>query len=107
MLTKFLNAFAKLLRFTPTVQGTATASTTSAPRSSQISDLLIPEPNGADLLWLGPTTECVCGNNVFHALIWFTDDREIGGYFTEMVCAFCGSLIRGATPVDTEVLPND
>lgn len=55
---------------------------------------------GSDLLFMGPMTECVCGNSVFHALIWFADDRTIGGYFTEMVCASCGALIRGATEVD-------
>jgi len=52
---------------------------------------------------MGPTMECVCGNNVFHALVWFNDEREIGGWFTEMACAFCGAPIRGATPVDGEV----
>jgi len=89
-------------RCTRTAQGIATASTTSG-TSSAITDLLILEPGGADLLFMGPTMECVCGNNVFHALVWFNDEREIGGWFTEMACAFCGSLIRGATPVDGEV----
>jgi hypothetical protein len=46
---------------------------------------------------------CACGNEVFHALIWFNEEREIGGYFTEMACAFCGSIVRGVTPVDEEV----
>lgn len=87
--------------FMSPARDTATASTTSG--TSSIGDLLVLEPGGSDLLFLGPTTECVCGNNVFHALMWFNDDREIAGWFTEMACAFCGSLIRGATPVDGEV----
>ena len=58
------------------------------------------EPNDSDLLFMGPTTRCVCGGEVFHALVWFAEDRTIGGYFTEMVCAMCGSLIRGATEAD-------
>lgn len=92
----------KLKRSTLTARDIATVSTTSG-TSSVIADLLIPEPGGSDLLFLGPTTECMCGNNVFHALVWFNQDREIAGWFTEMACAFCGSLIRGATPVDGEV----
>jgi len=53
---------------------------------------------GSDLLFLGPTKKCVCGNELFQALIWFDEtDNSIGGYFTEMVCVSCGSLVRGVT----------
>lgn len=65
-------------------------------------DLFTTEESGPDLLFLGPTMRCVCGNEVFHALIWFSDDRSIGGYFTEMKCAFCGALVRGATEADDD-----
>lgn len=92
----------RLKHSTLPVQDIATVSTTLG-TSSAIADLLVLEPGGSDLLFLGPTTECMCGNNVFHALVWFNDEREIAGWFTEMACAFCGSLIRGATPVDGEV----
>jgi hypothetical protein len=68
--------------------------------SAPIYELFEIEPHGSDLLFMGPTSACVCGNNVFHALIWFGHDRTIGGYFTEMVCAMCGSLIRGVTEAD-------
>lgn len=107
MLKKWMRAIANPASHTLSAKGTASANTTLAHSSSPISDLLVVEPGGSDLLFLGPTTECVCGNNVFHALIWFNEDREIGGYFTEMACAFCGSLIRGATAADKEVLPSD
>ena len=52
---------------------------------------------------MGPTDLCTCGNDLFHALIWFDDDRTIGGYFTEMVCALCGALVRGVTEDPDEV----
>lgn len=97
------------LGFTIGAQATAHANTVSEEKqrsSSNISDLFYIEKEGPDLLFLGPTTECICGNNVFHALIWFGEDREIGGWFTEMSCAFCGALLRGATPIDHEV-PSD
>lgn len=54
-------------------------------------------PDGPDLLFMGPTTQCVCGCDLFHALIWFDDDRSIAGYFTEGCCASCGAIIRLAT----------
>jgi hypothetical protein len=88
--------------FTCTAQGTATASTTLG-QARSIVQLLELEPDGTDLLFMGPTRVCACGNEVFHALIWFNEEREIGGYFTEMACAFCGSIVRGVTPVDEEV----
>lgn len=53
--------------------------------------------DGPDLLFLGPTDKCVCGCEVFHALLWFGEEREIAGYFTEMKCAHCGALVRGMT----------
>lgn len=68
-----------------------------------IHDLFYEVPKGPDLMFLGPTVECVCGNRLFYALISFDDDRTIGSYFTEMVCVSCGALIRGATEIDEDV----
>ena len=65
-----------------------------------IYDLFQRQPNGPDLLFMGPTTRCTCGNDLFHALMWFDDDRTVGGYFTEMVSALCGALVRGVTEDD-------
>lgn len=88
-------------RSTTTARPTATASTGSEAVSRAISELFDVEPNGIDLLIFGPTTQCLCGNGVLHALVWMDEDtREIGGYFTEMKCAACGSLLRATTPVD-------
>ena len=70
--------------------------------SQPVYQLFYIEPDGTDLLFMGPTTVCVCGNQVFHALIWFDEYKTIAGYFTEMVCASCGSLLRGATEIDEE-----
>jgi len=53
--------------------------------------------DGPDFLFIGPTDRCMCGGEIFHALVWFGDDREIAGRFTEMICATCGALVRGQT----------
>lgn len=91
-----------LRRLTRGAEEIARANATSA-MAGTVFELFRCDADGHDLLWAGPTTVCLCGNEVFHALIWFNEEREIGGYFTEMMCAFCGSILRGATPVD-EVL---
>lgn len=59
--------------------------------------------DGPDLLFMGPTDRCVCGCDVFHALIWFGEEREIAGYFTEMGCSSCGALVRGVTQDPSEL----
>ena len=69
-----------------------------------IYELFQGHPTGPDLLFMGPTDLCTCGNDLFHALIWFDVDRTIGGYFTEMVCALCGALVRGVTEDPDEVV---
>lgn len=91
----------RLGRSIRTALAIAPASTRQAELSSirPISALFEIEPGGADYLWAGPTHECVCGNNVFHLLVWF-EDREVAGYFTEMICAFCGSIQRAPTLAD-------
>lgn len=56
--------------------------------------------DGPDLLFMGPTKQCVCGSTVFLAVVWFDPDdpeREIAGRFTEMKCVDCGSLVRAVT----------
>ena len=89
-----LAAFLKDIPIAKTGSGT-----TSAVHS--IAELFQVEPGGDDLLWAGPTHECLCGNSVFHVLAWFSD-YEIHGYMTEAVCAFCGSSLRVPTPLDRE-----
>lgn len=46
-----------------------------------------------------PTVECVCGNRIFFAVVWFDDDYEVGGYVTDGLCP-CGVLLTLATPLD-------
>lgn len=96
-------SFARLVRSIRTALVTAPVSTRRAEASSirPISALFEIQPGGADYLWAGPTHECVCGNNVFHLLVWF-EDREVAGYFTEMICAFCGSMQRAPTLADEQ-----
>jgi hypothetical protein len=63
------------------------------------------DTDGPDLLFMGPTKECVCGSTMFHAIVWFdtdSDEREIAGRFTEMACVSCGALVHGVTEDPTE-----
>lgn len=56
--------------------------------------------DGPDLLFMGPTRKCACGSELFQALMWFNEDRSVGGYFTEGCCASCGALVRLVTEAD-------
>ena len=68
---------------------------------SPISLLLDMEPGGTDLTWMGPTTRCVCGSELWHIVCWFDEEeREVGGRFLEMSCVSCGSFCKSPTPVD-------
>lgn len=49
-----------------------------------------------------PVVECVCGCNIFLALVAFDDNRELSFYFLDGECVNCGSLVTLPTPIDTE-----
>ena len=53
-----------------------------------------------DYTQFGPMLECLCGSDIFIALVSFGDDREIATYFTDGRCAHCGADIVLPTPVD-------
>lgn len=68
---------------------------------SPIALLMEVEKGGMDLTFMGPTTECACGSNLFHIVAWFDEyEREIAGRFLEMACASCGSYCKSPTPID-------
>lgn len=48
----------------------------------------------------GPVLECLCGSDLFIALVSFGDDREIATYFTDGRCSVCHADIILPTPVD-------
>lgn len=58
--------------------------------------------NAMDLRGHPIGTKCVCGSEIFLALISFNKDKEIGFYFLDGECANCGSLLTLPTPIDTE-----
>lgn len=60
-------------------------------------------PSGLD--WRGlPTPECFCGGRTFFAVVWFDDDREVGGYVLEGMCTDCRALVTLPTPIDFDVM---
>lgn len=58
--------------------------------------------NAMDLRGHPIGTTCVCGCEIFLALVAFGEDKEIAFYFLDGECVNCGSLITLPTPVDTE-----
>jgi hypothetical protein len=68
---------------------------------SPIALLMEVEKGGMDLTFMGPTTQCACGSNLFHVVAWFDEqEREIAGRFLEMACVSCGSYCKSPTPID-------
>lgn len=56
-------------------------------------------PTGMDLRPF-PTLSCLCGGRMFYAVVWFDDDREIGGYMLDGLCCNCRALVTLPTPID-------
>lgn len=62
--------------------------------------------SGQDMRGL-PSPECICGGRMFYALVYFDDERNIGGYMLDGVCADCGCLVTLPTPIDLGVMTDD
>ena len=43
---------------------------------------------------------CMCGSEIFIALIAFDENKEIAFYFLDAECVNCGSLVTLPTPID-------
>jgi len=81
----------------------ASASTLSDTGSlpAPIELLLSQEQDGDDYRWAGPTSTCLCGSELWHAVVWFDPvEREVSGRFIEVACVNCGSICKSPTPVD-------
>jgi hypothetical protein len=48
--------------------------------------------DGPDFRWAGPTEICLCGCDLFAAVIAF-EDGEVSAYFLDMKCLKCGALL--------------
>lgn len=66
--------------------------------SDPLLDLMTPL-HGPDYTWIGPAHECLCGCNLFHALVSF-DDSEITYYVLEGICYSCGGKVTLPCPLD-------
>jgi hypothetical protein len=79
----------------------STQSDTDSSSDNPLKLLLSMELDGTDFTWMGPTTVCVCGGELWHIVCWFDPvDREVGGRFLEMQCVNCGSYCKSPTPID-------
>lgn len=65
-----------------------------------VTDLFAVEPGGQDLRWVGPVHSCpLCEFDLFHILARFSEGA-VAFYFTDAICAKCGSTIKAPTPED-------
>lgn len=79
----------------------------SQEESKNIRDLLYPPDysKAMDLRGAPIGDICMCGGEIFHALVAF-QDGELCFYFLDGECASCGSMVTLPYP-DTEVTDND
>lgn len=70
--------------------------------SKHIRDLLHPTDYSKAMDLRGQTlgNTCICGCEVFIALIAFDELKEISFYFLDGECANCGSMVTLPTPID-------
>lgn len=55
----------------------------------------------ADRTWRDTVVQvCICGNQTFRIVATFTEEGEIGGYFTEATCYECDRWVKVPTPID-------
>lgn len=62
------------------------------------------ESGHQDYRFMGPTTVCPCGGDLFHVVASFDDDREVAFYLLDGLCWACGALVTLPTPVDEDPL---
>lgn len=74
--------------------------------TKSITELIREVPKGTDYQFVGPTHECPCGTDLFIVLATF-EDGEISTYFTDALCALCGSDLRLPTLELVEVMERD
>jgi hypothetical protein len=55
---------------------------------------------GADLRAMGPMRVCVCGCDLWRALVTWDEDGDVDFWFLDVVCAGCGALAKAITPLD-------
>lgn len=59
---------------------------------SDLRTFLTPPPGGPDYTDLPPTEECLCGCNLFHAAVSFSEG-EVAYYILEGICMACGAKV--------------
>lgn len=94
-----------LVRLSDVMSRAATVFDTEPPRDREEGDLealFTPVPNGPDYRWVGPTHECLCGENLFQIVAAF-DARQVCFYLTEGLCWSCGAKVTVPTEIDPEI----
>lgn len=55
--------------------------------------LLTPLLEGPDHRWAGPVQQCLCGCDLFHALISFDESKQVSAYILDGICHNCGASV--------------
>lgn len=63
-----------------------------------VRSLHTPLISGPDYTFAGPVEQCLCGSDLFHALVAF-DEKAISYYVLEGICHSCGATV--ALPYET------
>jgi hypothetical protein len=58
-----------------------------------VRSLHTPLISGPDYTFAGPTEACLCGGELFHALVAF-DEKKISYYILDGICHSCGATVN-------------
>lgn len=61
---------------------------------------------GPDYRWAGPTEVCLCGCDLFAAVVAF-EDGEVSAYFVDMKCLSCGALLLAPCDIEDDNYQED
>ena len=52
-----------------------------------------------DYRFAGPVQQCLCGGDMFHALVGFDDSGDVAYYVVDGMCWQCGAVVTLPTPL--------
>jgi hypothetical protein len=58
-----------------------------------VRSLHTPLITGPDYTFAGPVEQCLCGSDLFHALVAF-EDKQVSYYVLDGICHSCGATVH-------------
>lgn len=59
-----------------------------------VRSLHTPLISGPDYTFAGPVQQCLCGSELFHALVSFDEDSRVAYYVLDGICHGCGATVH-------------